>query len=91
VKTSWLSYFEDPEPWLALRSSTSWSNNAGLPCHTRFASSTANCCFVNRRKLVPSHLVLFAVEGGGNWYCLDRGDESVWYADMEEDSRSKRG
>jgi hypothetical protein len=35
------------------------------------------------RKLVPEHLVPFAVESGGNFYCIDRNDESVWYADME--------
>jgi len=38
---------------------------------------------VKERGLVPDRLVPFAVESGGNFYCVDRGDESIWYADME--------
>lgn len=38
---------------------------------------------VKTRRLLPEQLVPFAVEGGGNYYLVDRADESIWYADME--------
>ena len=41
--------------------------------------------FTMDRGLVPANLVPFADESGGNLYCIDRNDGSIWYADMELD------
>lgn len=62
--------------------------NRLIPAHK---SSPLNSGFVealkfNRdRGFIPSNLVPFADESGGNVYCIDRNDESIWYADMELD------
>ena len=123
MKTSWLSYFENPKPSLTPEELDELEQHIGfaLPhslrelygtlgggrfrfgrfvdaadyyydLHMLIAAKAANRedgfvaeyeYIVKKRELVPSHLVPFAIEGGGNFYCLDRGDESVWYADME--------
>jgi len=41
--------------------------------------------FHRDRGLIPAHLIPFADESGGNVYCIDSTDESIWYADMELD------
>ena len=123
MKSSWLSYFEDPKPGLGPDELDDLERQLGfgLPHSLRELYSTLGGGrfrfglfvdaedtsydlaelisvkptalgrsfavryqdLVRNRRLIPEHLLFFAVESGGNFYCVDRGDESVWYADME--------
>ncbi len=41
---------------------------------------------VLEQHFIPEQLVPFAYEGGGNFYCIHRNDDSVWYCDYELNS-----
>lgn len=38
---------------------------------------------VLQEALVPAWLVPFAIDGGGNFFCMDRGDEAIHYVPMD--------
>ncbi|MCL2724867.1 MAG: SMI1/KNR4 family protein [Polyangiaceae bacterium] len=55
----------------------------GLPLELGYGFAKIYRDIVQGRHLVPIDLIPFGLETGGNFYCVDRNDESVWYADME--------